>query len=122
MNSDGGNFFSRTIDDAYYLLEDMAEYNYWCLTCSMNNQSWENNLNNRESWCPTQTQETGLTPMELIAQTLVRMDKTLEEFKEFGASIRMDVNLLECHLGEPTSREKLLLQECRFEKLHQEKS
>ena len=32
----------------------------------------------------------------------------LEEFKEFGASIRMDVNLQECHFEEPTSREELV--------------
>ena len=38
------SFYQRSVDEAYYLLEDMAEYDYWTWTCSRRNQGWGNNI------------------------------------------------------------------------------
>ena len=44
--SDSHSFFSRTVDEAYYLLEDMAAFNnHWHLNSSMRNSCWERHQN-----------------------------------------------------------------------------
>ena len=35
------SFYQQSIDEACHMLEDMAKYDYWHLTCSTNNQGWE---------------------------------------------------------------------------------
>ena len=38
-------FYQRSVDEAYYLLDDMTEFDHWNWTCSRNNQGWESNSN-----------------------------------------------------------------------------
>ena len=39
------SFYQKSMDEAYYLLEDMAEYDHWKWICSRRNQVWGNNFN-----------------------------------------------------------------------------
>ena len=39
------SFYQRIVGEAYYLGEDMAEYDHWNWTCSRNKQGWESNSN-----------------------------------------------------------------------------
>ncbi|EXB77883.1 hypothetical protein L484_009179 [Morus notabilis] len=69
------------------MLEDMVEFDFWNLNCSRNNQGWENNSNVLEPWFVTQPQEMTLELETVFVQSIERMDKLLEEFKELNASI-----------------------------------
>lgn len=94
------------------MLEDMAEFDYWNMNCSRNNHGWENNLNFEEPWFDTQSQETMGDLETLFAQSMVKIDKLLEGFKELNASIStidaQNGNIQECHLEKPTPCEKYL--------------
>ena len=46
-------FYQRSVDEAYYLLEDMVEYDQWKWTCSRRNQGWGNNFNSVEQQVDT---------------------------------------------------------------------
>ena len=42
------SFYQRFVDEAYYLLEDMAKYDHWKWICSRRNRGWGNNINSVE--------------------------------------------------------------------------
>ncbi|KAM6596659.1 hypothetical protein CsatA_007183 [Cannabis sativa] len=64
------NFYQLSIDEAYWMLEDMAEYNEWCCNCPNNDYVWEDNYNNLEPNFDTYTQ--------------VPNDEKLKDFQEFN--------------------------------------
>ena len=83
--NDTTSFYQQSIDEAYYLLEDMAEFDYWNLNCSMNNYYWENNSYLMEPWIDTRYQdtETSFELLALFAYHMEKMDQNLEWMKEF---------------------------------------
>ena len=42
------SFYQQSIDQAYFMLDNMAEFDYHCWNCSMNNYGWENDSNMTE--------------------------------------------------------------------------
>ena len=61
------------------MLEDVAEFDYWNLTCSTNNQGWEDNSNNIEPWFDIQPQKNMVALKEFVTQGLERMTEMVEE-------------------------------------------
>ena len=47
------SFYQRSVDWAYYLLDDMTEFDYWNWTCSRRNQGLGNNYNSMEQQVDT---------------------------------------------------------------------
>ena len=73
------SFYQRSVDEAYYLLEDMAEYDHWNWTCSRNNQDWESNSIIMEPQFDTQLQDKIAALNEVFTQGIEMMIKTREE-------------------------------------------
>ena len=72
-------FYQRFIDEAYYLLEDMAEYDHWNWTYSRNNQDWGSNSNIIEPQFDTQLQDQVATLNEVFVQGIEMLRKIQEE-------------------------------------------
>lgn len=80
-------FYQLSIGQAYYMLEDMAKYNYWYLSGSMNNQGWENNSktsNNMKPWTdtPPQNMETSSELQDFFTDCMERINENIEGMKE----------------------------------------
>ena len=60
------SFYQLIADEAYQLLEEMTDYDYWCCKYSMSNQGWENNSNIEEPWFDAQPHNIEVSP-ELLA-------------------------------------------------------
>ena len=93
IEADGNSLFSRTIDEVYYLLEDLAAFNYqWYWNSSMQNQSWEGHSNltwsshsnmMEQSVCQQQIEK---TPLEIA---LAQLQATAEEFSRSMAEMNL---------------------------------
>ena len=47
------SFYQRSVDEAYLMLEDIAEFDCWNWDCLRSNQGWGNNSNILEPWYDT---------------------------------------------------------------------
>ena len=74
------SFYQRSMDEAYYLLEDMAEYDHWKWTCSRRNQGWENNFNSVEQQVDTQLLDQLMALNKTFVQGVEIMSQVQEEF------------------------------------------
>ncbi|GMN63098.1 hypothetical protein TIFTF001_032179 [Ficus carica] len=63
---DTTSFCKQSIDEAYYKLEDIAEFSYWSLNGSMNNQGWENNSTTFEPWTDQHLARKGALLKEIL--------------------------------------------------------
>ena len=73
------SFYQRSFDEAYYLLEDMAEYDYWKWNYSKNNQSWGSNSNIIESRSDIQLQDQLVVLNDVFIQGVEMMRQVQEE-------------------------------------------
>ena len=67
----GTAFFSQlSVDEAYCLLEDMANFDNWSCNSSMNNQDWGNSSHISEPWYDTRPHHAESSPelQALVAQ------------------------------------------------------
>ena len=73
------SFYQRFVDEAYYLLEDMAEYDYRTWTCSRRNQGWGNNFNIIEQLVDTRIQDQLMALNEIFVRGTGMMRQVQEE-------------------------------------------
>ena len=83
-------FYQLSIDEAYWVLEDMVEYNEWCCNCPNNDHVWEDNYNNLEQNFDTYTQGPN--------------DEILEDFQEFNIEEEPH------QMAQPSSLEVLMME------------
>ena len=73
------SFYQRSVDEAYYLLEDIAKYDHWKWTCSKNKQAWRSNSNIIEPRVDTQLQDQLVALNGLFVQGIEIMRQIQEE-------------------------------------------
>ena len=77
------SFYQQTIDEAYNMLEDMAEYDRWSMSHSMNNYGWDNDSNMTGPWVDNESTEKLKTLEETIGQLANTTNQFMLETKQY---------------------------------------
>ena len=87
-------FYQLSVDEAYWMLEDMAEYDKWNWDCSMTNHGWEDNYNNVEPSFDTYPHENSSSIESLLRDTIVTNDAILQRQETLLRSLKNQVGQL----------------------------
>ncbi|EXB44614.1 hypothetical protein L484_010305 [Morus notabilis] len=82
------------MDEAYWMLEDMVEYDKWNWDCSMTNYGWEDNYNNVEPSFDTYPHENSSSIESLLRDAIATNDAILQSQETLLRSLENQVGQL----------------------------
>ena len=87
-------FYQLSLDEAYWMLDDMAEYDKWSWDCSMTNHGWEDNSNNVEPSFDTDPHVNSSSFESFLRDAIATQDAILQSQETLLRSLENQVGQL----------------------------